>query len=516
MIDISNEIQIENISKRFGETIALNNCSIKVKQGEVHAIVGENGSGKSTLAKILSGVVIPDKGNLSIFGETPLNPIHARRLGVEMIFQEVLVAEELPIVDNIFAGSDGLFFRSRSKDIARKKSREMLKDFTGIDINPDTLVKNLPLSLKQWIVISRSLVSSPKILILDESSASLDLDATERLHKEIRKLRNKGCCILVVTHRIAELIRISDHATILRDGSVVGELSGNEITTKNIMGLISSKSNKLVENKKIRSNKNKLKNEIVMQAKNIIVTSGSNNFNFKLKSGEIIGVTGLEGQGQANFISAVAGIKSPLKGEIYLGNSKAENKIKNFSDAEKFGIAYVSGDRANEGIFPNLSIFENFSLALYRIFFKQFGWIKLKPLKNAFNIEKKNLSIVMGKSSNRITSLSGGNQQKVLIGRALATKPKIIILNDPSRGVDARTKRELYSQFKDFVSSGGSVIYLSSEIEEFFDFADQVIIFRDGFPFATIDSENLSENAILSSMFGNSDLTKKDKQGKVE
>jgi len=512
MIDISNEIQVENISKRYGETIALNNCSIKVKQGEVHAIVGENGSGKSTLAKILSGVVLPDEGKLSIFGKTPLNPIQARKLGVEMIFQEVLVAEDLPVVDNIFAGSDGLFFRSISKNNARKKSREMLKNFTGIEINPDTLVKNLPLSVKQWIVIARSLIVSPKILILDESSASLDLDATDRLHQEIRKLRNQGCCILVVTHRIAELVRIADHATILRDGSVVGELSGNEITAKNIMGLISSKSNKIEENQKNKSNRKKIQNKIVLQGKKIIVTNGSNDFDFKLKSGEIIGVTGLDGQGQVNFINAVAGIKLPLKGDIYSGIPDSKNKIKKFSDAERNGVAYVSGDRANEGIFPNLSIFENFSLALYRIFFKQFGWIKLRPLKKAFNIEKKNLSIVMGKSSNRITSLSGGNQQKVLIGRALATKPKIIILNDPARGVDARTKRELYLQFKNFVAAGGSVIYLSSEIEEFFDFADQVIVFRDGFPFATIASENISENVILTAMFGDSDLINRDKQ----
>jgi len=505
-INTSNEIQVENISKKFGETVALNNCSIKIKQGEVHAIVGENGSGKSTLAKILSGVVIPDKGKLSIFGETPRNPMHARKIGVEMIFQEVLVAENLSVVDNIFAGSDGLFFRSRSRNNAKKRSQEMLRHFTGIDINPDTLVKNLSLSVKQWIVISRSLITSPRMLILDESSASLDLDATNRLHSEIRKLRNEGCSILVVTHRIAELIRIADHATILRDGSVVGDLSGNEVTSKNIMQLISSKSNKTekfrIKKSTSLSNSNK---ETVLLAENILVSKDSNSFNFKLKAGEIIGVTGLEGQGQANFINTIAGIKPPLSGDIFAGLSNKKNKIKNFSDADKFGVAYVSGDRANEGIFPNLSIFENFSLALYRILFNQFGWIKMKPLKNSFNLEKKNLSIVMGRSSNRITSLSGGNQQKILIGRVLSTKPKIIVLNDPSRGVDAGTKRELYSQFKNFVSAGGSIIYLSSEIEEFFDFADRVIVFRAGCPFANITSENISEDVVLTAMFGNLD-----------
>ena len=498
-------IIINNISKRFGETIALKDCSIKIKSGQVHAIVGENGSGKSTLAKIISGVIIPDSGELSIFGETPLNPIHARKLGIEMIFQEILVAESLPIVDNIFVANGGIWLPSISRSLAKKKSKDLLKDFTGLDINPDTIVKNLPLSIRQWIVISRALVSEPKILILDESSAALDLDATARLHKEIRKLKDRGCCILLVTHRIAELVKIADYATILRDGKVVGELNKENISSNNLMNLISLKS----EGNQLKSSKEiKLKeplDSITLKGKNILIKKNSKSFDFNLKSGEIVGVTGLEGQGQSNFIKIIAGIESTLKGDIISNN---ENKnINTPFDAEKNGLAFISGDRSNEGIFPNLSIFENFSLALYRRYFGQVGLIKYKPLKKAFDVEKENLSIRMGKYSNRITSLSGGNQQKVLISRVLATKPKIIILDDPARGVDATTKRELYMQFKNFAAKGGSVIYLSSEIEEFFNFAHRVIIFRDGSPFSTISSDQLSENAMLSAMFGQTNVS---------
>jgi ABC-type sugar transport system ATPase subunit len=502
MVSENLKITVNGISKRFGETVALKNCSINIKPGQVHAIVGENGSGKSTLAKIISGVIIPDEGSLLIYGKQPINPIQAKKMGIQMIFQEVLVAESLPVVDNIFLGNGGLWKPKISRKIAKKKAKDLLKDFSGIEINPDTLVKNLPLSVRQWIVILRALVTKPKILILDESSAALDLDATARLHKEIIKMKNNGCSILLVTHRIAELIKISDYATVLRDGYVVGELSKEKINSKNLMNLISPKNTHQLNNK--NNELKKPSDTIVLQTHNLVINKNSKPLDFNLKSGEILGVTGLDGQGQASFIRMLAGIESPLRGKIYSGSEKTI--IKNIFDAQKNGLAYISGDRSNEGIFPNLSIFENFSLALYRNFFGHFGWIKHKPLKRAFEKEKNKLSIRMGKYSNKITSLSGGNQQKVLISRVLANKPRIIVLDDPARGVDATTKRELYIQFKNFVYEGGSIIYLSSEIEEFFNFAHRVLIFRNGYPFSSISSENLSEKAMLSAMFGQSDL----------
>ncbi|MEI9922467.1 MAG: ATP-binding cassette domain-containing protein [Bradyrhizobium sp.] len=241
MDDLTGKVLVQNVSKRFGETTALNGCSLTISPGEVHAIVGENGSGKSTLAKMISGVVLPDSGRVSIFGRSPRDPMEARALGVAMIFQEVLVAETLSVADNIFAGTDSLWKRSRTRAVARRQCRDLLKRFTETEIDPDTIVRNLPLNVQQWIVIARALLANPRVLILDESSAALDLDASARLHTEIKRLRENGCCIIIVTHRIAELVRIADRTTVLRDGEVVDEFVGADINESRLLSAMSAK-----------------------------------------------------------------------------------------------------------------------------------------------------------------------------------------------------------------------------------------------------------------------------------
>ncbi len=503
MSDAKDKVLARGICKRFDETIALRDCSLEINPGEVHAIVGENGSGKSTLAKVFSGVVLPDSGTVSIFGETPRNPMHARALGVATIFQEVLVAETLPVVDNIFAGTDDLWNRSRTRAEARDQSRNLLKQFTGTEINPDTLVQNLPLSVQQWIVIVRGMLASPRLLILDESSAALDLDATGRLHVEIRKRRDAGCCVVIVTHRIAELIHVADRATVLRDGAVVGELVGVNINESNLLGMMSAKHVTLKDKAKPPPATEHPASDVLLSARDISVGSSARPFDFYLHAGEVVGATGLDGQGQVDFLHAVAGLHPPFTGSISVaGHDDVPKPVRDPSEAAANGIAYISGDRAHDGIFPNLSIFENFALPFYRSTFGEFGWIDPRPLERAFAKEIQRLSIKVGRASNGITSLSGGNQQKVLIGRVLAASPNIFILDDPARGVDVRTKRELYAHLKEFAERGGAVVYLSSEIEEFFDFADRVLVFRNMTLFRTVLSANFSEHALLAAMFG--------------
>jgi ABC-type sugar transport system ATPase subunit len=226
-------------------------------------------------------------------------------------------------------------------------------------------------------------------------------------------------------------------------------------------------------------------------------------FDFDLRAGEIVGVTGLDGQGHSDFIRATAGLCVPASGAVSVSDRGKTSLVPMNSDAP--GVAYVSGDRAHEGIFPNLSIFENFALPLYRPTFGEFGWIKRGPMERLFGREVRRLSIKSGRASNLITSLSGGNQQKVLIGRAFAADPKIIVLDDPARGVDVGTKQELHAQLKEFASQGGAVIYLSSEIEDFFDFADRVLVFRAKTHFRTIPAARFSEHAFLAAMFGESE-----------
>jgi ribose transport system ATP-binding protein len=475
-----------------------------VRAGEIHAIVGENGSGKSTLAKILSGVLPADAGAVSVFGETPTSPAHARKLGIATIFQEILVADEASVADNLFVGSDGFVGASISRLERRDLARDILKRLTLSDIDPNAVVGDLPLNVKQWIVISRALLTRPKILILDESSAALDLDATNRLHDEMRRLRDLGSCVIIVTHRIAELVRITDRATILRDGHVAGELSKNEINEHNLLTLMTPPSRMLRMSKSQQEGVGpRASTRVALTAAGLRVLAAGPTLDFQLSQGEIVGVAGLDGQGQDNFVRLLSGIGFNFGGRVAVRRADGgDEALKSLGDAERLAVSYVSGDRKREGIFPNLSIFENLAIALYRATCGPLGWLRPTPVAAAYEAEVKRFSIKAGHRGNRITSLSGGNQQKILIGRAFARAASIIVLNDPARGVDLGTKMELYEELRRYASRGGAVIYLSSEIEEFLGFADRVVVFHRGAIFRTLAGDEITEEAMLAAMFG--------------
>src|ERR1700712_2284729 len=231
-------VEISSVRKTFGPTVALGGVNLKAFAGEVHAIIGGNGSGKSTLAKVISGVLIPDSGQVSILGKSATSPREARELGITNVFQEVLVADECSVLDNLYLGSDGLFSSSMSKEEKYAKASALMEELLGFTLDLSVPAGELPLSLKQWITIGRALLADPKVLILDESSAALDFDSTERLFRKMRELKAKGASILIVTHRIAELVRIADRATVLRDGVDVGCLEKEEITEARILELI--------------------------------------------------------------------------------------------------------------------------------------------------------------------------------------------------------------------------------------------------------------------------------------
>ena len=512
---VGGDIYVQNAFKSFGVTKALNGVNLKANFGEIHAIVGGNGCGKSTLAKVISGVLPLDKGKFSILGQSPASPIEAQKVGIATVFQEVMIAEEATVYENLFIGYDGFFGKKITNREKVEKAANIMMELAGEFIDPYTIASQLSLGLKAWITIGRAFLRNPKVLILDESSAALDFDSTERLFSKMRELKSKGAAIFIVTHRIAELVRISDRATVMRDGIDVGVLSGNEVTEKNLLSLMTG-DKKISTASEIKSTPPLSKtDEIVLSANNLKVWDGEGVINLNLPKGEILGITGLDGQGQDNFVKALAGIEKPIIGEVIVKQSAEEQeltkkeykKIDSLIDAKKNGIAYVSGDRKKEGIFPNMSIYENMVIPLYKG--KQaktsggfLGFIKWGELNGIFDWEVERLSIKTGPKSNLITSLSGGNQQKVMIARAFTTTPKILILNDPARGIDVGAKRDLYKHLRNFVNDGGTVVFLSSELEEFIGLCHRVLVFRDGKIFETFEKENIEPNTILEGMFG--------------
>jgi ribose transport system ATP-binding protein len=494
-------VELSAVRKTFGPTVALSGASLRAFAGEVHAIIGGNGSGKSTLAKVISGVLIPDSGQVSILGKSATSPVEARELGVANVFQEVLVADECSVLDNLYLGSDGLFGASMNQEEKRRKADALLVDLLGEPLDLDTPVGELPLSLKQWITIGRALLTDPKVLILDESSAALDFDSTERLFRKMRELKKRGVSILIVTHRIAELVRIADRATVLRDGRDVGALQKEEITEARILELIAGpEREKVMHEGAIPQRQSSVPLLRVEEAK---VWADAPPIDLTLHPGEVVGIIGLDGQGQADFARAVAGVQPLVAGRIALVRDHVAIPITDLQSARDNAISYVSGDRKKEGIFANLSIYENLLLPVYRAY-RAGGVLNLvnrTKLDPVFRWETEKLAVKMGAPENLITSLSGGNQQKVLIARAFAEKPAVLVLNDPARGIDVGAKLDLYRNLREFAARGNAVLFLSSEIEEFLNLCTRVHVFRNGAISADFEPP-FDGHALLNAMFG--------------
>jgi ribose transport system ATP-binding protein len=498
------ELYVKNVHKSFGVTKALADVSFTGYFGEIHAIIGGNGCGKSTLAKVLAGVLPIDSGKVSIKGAHPSTPKESRNLGVAMVFQEVLVADEASVVDNLFIGVDGFITKNLSDKEKQDKARELLSELADEEIDPLMPAGNLPLSIKAWITIARGLLREPDVLILDESTAALDFDSTERLFEKMRELRDKGSAVIIVSHRIAELVRISDRCTVMRDGIDVGVLEKEEVTEKNLLRLMTGKEQKA--DRSVDAAHQTKYSQISLKTKNMQVWPDSNKSDFELRKGEIVGVTGLDGHGHDDFVRILAGVDNAFDGftEVNINNENKYFSIKGLDDAIKHDIEFVSGDRKREGILPNLSITENLGISMYHKFSKIPGvrFIDWGAINYVVDWEVERLAIKTGPRENLITSLSGGNQQKVMLGRAFATQPKILILLDPARGIDLHTKLDLYKQLREFADDGNSVIYMSSELEEFIGFCSRVVVFREGSIFETFINEQINADGILESMFG--------------
>ena len=501
---VQGDIYVQDVHKYFGVTKALNGVNFSANFGEIHAIVGGNGCGKSTLAKVMSGVLPIDKGKVSVLGHTPTSPVMARNMGIATVFQEVMIAEEASVVDNLFVGSDDFWYKNLTQREKVIKAQEIMEDLVGEYVDPYTQAFNLSLPIKAWITIARAFLrENTKLLILDESSAALDFDSTERLFKKMRELRDNGVAVFIVTHRIAELVRISDKATVMRDGKDVGVLEKKDLNEKNLIGLMTGRAETGEKSKSVAVQTKT--DKVVMRAENLVVWPESKPVNFEVKRGEIVGVTGLDGNGQDDFVKILAGVQEAhgVTTEI-LGTNENFVKYSSLENAKQNGISFVSGDRKKEGILPNLSIYENLVVPLYKKTSRAgfSGFIDWLELNGIFEWEVDRLSIKTGPRDNLIGSLSGGNQQKVMIARSFAQHPKVLILNDPARGIDVSTKRDLYVHLRNYVEEGNTVVFLSSELEEFIGLCPKVMVFRNGTVFDIFENEKINADTLLEGMFG--------------
>ena len=448
-------ISITGVRKYFEVTKALDGCSFSASLGEIHAIFGGNGSGKSTLAKVISGVLPVDAGQVNVLGHTPNSPNDARAIGIATVFQEVLVADECSVLDNLYVGADRLWSKNLSTGAKIKAAKTLMAELTGFDLDLDVMVGGLPLSIKQWITIGRALLCQPKVLILDESSAALDLDSTERLFAKMRELRDNGSAVIIVTHRIAEMTRISDRATVLRDGRDVGVLEKADINEKNLLRLMAGRSERARQaagrlgRHARRKRRAQIRRHEDLAAQPRDTVSAAPRRDRRRGRARRAGPDRFRAHPRRNS----EGAQLRTDGRFGQGRLRADQEHRRRGRARR--LLRLRRPQARRHIQPISAYSRTCLLPLYRATSRvgKLAIIDWSALSGAFEWEREKLSIRMGDRGDKITSLSGGNQQKVLIGRAFALSPNILVLNDPARGVDIGAKSDLYVHLRDFAAA---------------------------------------------------------------
>jgi ABC-type sugar transport system ATPase subunit len=497
-------LRVANLAKAFGATQAVRDASFELRAGEVHALVGENGCGKSTVVKVLSGVHTPDAGVIELDGEVVPSirtPREAQGHGVFTVFQEVLVAESCSVLDNVWLGADGIWTTNVSPREKAARARAMLGKLLGRDIDLGMAVEELSLSDRQACGIVRALVRNPKILILDEATSALDVATRDRLFELVGELSRAGVGVIFITHRMDEIEQIGDRITVMRSGKTVAELARGHWTPQQLVRMMTGSDALGKEGHDRLSPIADRRGSTVLSVRGLRLRPDGVPIDLDFKAGELIGLAGLEGHGGNTFLEALRG-GIQTEGEVvrHLADG-GEAVIRTPSDAADREIAYVPRERRLDSVFSWMSIRENFALAtLDRD--TRFGFLRTRASRRRLRAYVDRLGIVLGSPEHGITTLSGGNQQKVIIARWLAFGPSVLLLNDPTRGIDIGAKNDLYALFGALASEGLAVVMLSTELDEHVELMDRVLVFREHELFKEFDRSQVTRDGLVAAFFG--------------
>jgi len=490
-------LNVKDLKKSYGGVIALKGVDFDLKMGECHALVGENGAGKSTLIKCIAGVIKPDSGKIMLENkEVSLNsPKDALEKGIAAVYQEPMIYPQLSVVENLFLGkeikkSDGTV----NWKVERKKAQDLLKKVGIKDSILDVPMGNLSMAFQQLVLIAKSLLFTAKILIFDEPTAILTEQETLRLFDIIKELQNQGLGIIYISHRLEELEKIADRITIMRDGEVKGTFLKNELSRDKIIELMAGKH--IIERRKRET----IEGETILEVRNFTKKKMFENISFEVRKGEILGFSGLVGAGRSELMQSIFGIYRVDSGVLIFENKRLN--IRSPEQAIKTGIAYLPEDRGSEGLFLNFSILDNITISILKHLKKNSGFIdKEKSLKLA-NDYLRLLEIKAPSIFTEVKNLSGGNQQKVLISKWLATTPKLLILDEPTRGVDVAVKSEIHDLIFNLAEEGLSIILISSELPEILKLSDRVIVMHEGIISGVFEKENINETNLIKASIG--------------
>jgi ribose transport system ATP-binding protein len=482
-------LKVEKLSKSFGPIRALDNVDFELIPGEIHALLGENGAGKSTLVKVLAGIYPKDSGHIFIDDEEVNipNPRIASNLGINVIHQDIRLINGFTVGENIFLNHELVKNGVIKWSQIHKESDKILKKL-GVDIDTHAIVEKLSFGERQIVQIAKAVSLKVKILIMDEPTAALTETESEYLFKLIRQLKSEGVSIIYISHRLAEVFSISDRITVFRDGKLIDTVNVEQEIAEKVIHMMIGRDIKdmyPVKEKNIAG--------IVLELKGISQKSNLENISLQLRSGEILGVAGLLGSGVKNLAYIIFGMEKSDKGSILL-NDKLTH-IKNPAEAILKGIGLVPEDRKKLGLCPGLSVTENIIMACFDAWGKS-GFIKEKTAKKYVNNFIKELSIKLSSPNALITSLSGGNQQKVVISKWLATRLKILILHEPTVGVDIGARAEIYSIINNLAKSGVAVLLISSDMSEVLGMSDRIMCIYKGKITGTFNADQASENKV--------------------
>lgn len=490
-------LEMNNISKEFPGVKALDNVTLKVRPGTVHALMGENGAGKSTLMKCLFGIYKQDSGDIILDGKKVEinNSKIALDNGISMIHQELHPVPLRSVMENIWLGRFPIRRLGPLKFVDHKKmykDTEKLFKELNMDIKPDTIVGSMSVSKVQLMEIAKAVSYNSKVIIMDEPTSSLTENEVEHLFAIIHKLKSKGVAIIYISHKMEEILKISDEVTIMRDGRRIGTWPASELTTDMIISKMVGRelTNRFPERRNIPG-------EVLLKVEKLTSPNPRSfkDVSFELRRGEILGIGGLVGAQRTELVEAIFGLRAVQSGQIYI-NGK-EVKIKSPIDAKNHRIALLTEERRATGIIPVLSVLENTLIANLKNYVKPYFLLDEKKRREDGEKIIERLKVKTPSSNTLIKDLSGGNQQKVLIARWLLTEPEILILDEPTRGIDVGAKYEIYTIMADLAKQGKSIIMISSEMPELMGMSDRIMVMCEGRLSGFVDGKNATEEEIM-------------------
>lgn len=482
-------LELKNITKLYPGVTALNHVNLSFCKGEIHALVGENGAGKSTLIKTITGAISPTEGEVIVNGSTfrSLTPSLSRENGIAAVYQEFALVPVLDVTENIFMGEyirKGWFF---DKKVMRSKAKNLL-DSLNIEINPDEKVADLTTGYQQIVEIAKAISKNAQILIMDEPSAPLTNNEVEAMFRIVRQVKQQGMTVIYISHRLEEIFQLADRVSVLRDGEY--------ICTKNIQDTDKEDLIKLMVGRTLKESyppRHFATDETVLEVKNL-TGNGVKNISFQLKKGEILGFGGLVGAGRTELAELLFGSAKIKSGEIYLYGKKLFPKSP--KDSIHAGISLVPEDRKNQGLVLDMTVRDNLCMASMKNLSKN-GMLSKRKAERFSKEYVEALRIKTPGILQKVKNLSGGNQQKVVLGKWMGKQPEILIFDEPTRGIDVGAKQEIYKLMTSLVEEGKSIIMISSEMEELLGMSDRIIVFSKGRLVGTLAKEEFSQEKVL-------------------